>query len=35
MAGHWEVPPYSSAKWNAPRWESENGAYRYYEGYWN
>ena len=35
MAGHWEVPPYSNAKWTTPRWQTENGAYRFYEGYWN
>jgi hypothetical protein len=34
MAGHWEVPPYANAKWNTPRWEIENGAYRFYEGSW-
>ena len=35
MAGHWEVPPYASAKWMTPRWQTESGAYRFYEGYWN
>ncbi|MCX6933741.1 MAG: YXWGXW repeat-containing protein [Verrucomicrobia bacterium] len=35
MAGHWEVPPFSTAKWNTPRWEPEDGAYRFFEGYWN
>lgn len=35
MAGHWEVPPYANAKWNSPRWQTESGAYRFYEGYWN
>jgi hypothetical protein len=35
VAGHWEVPPYASAKWVAPRWQAESGAVRFYEGYWN
>jgi len=36
MAGHWELPPSSSAVWVAPRWErTDRGAYRFYEGYWN
>ena len=35
LAGRWEKPPYSGARWNASRRESENGAYRFYEGYWN
>ncbi len=35
MAGHWEVPPYANASWTAPRWQTENGAYRFYEGAWN
>jgi hypothetical protein len=35
MNGRWEVPPYTAATWNAPRWESESGGYRFYEGYWN
>ncbi|WP_438480230.1 YXWGXW repeat-containing protein [Oleiharenicola lentus] len=36
VAAHWEVPPFSGAKWVAPRSEriSENN-YRFYEGYWN
>ena len=34
MAGRWEVPPYSNAKWSPPHWETENGAYRFYEGSW-
>ena len=34
MAGHWEVPPTTSAVWVNPRWESESGAFRFYEGYW-
>ena len=35
MAGHWELPPNSGAVWNAPRWEREGNAYRFFEGYWN
>lgn len=35
MAGHWEVPPFAGAKWVNPRVESESGAFRFYEGYWN
>ncbi len=35
MAGHWEVPPYSTSVWIKPRSESEGGAVRFYEGYWN
>ena len=35
MAGHWEVPPRTDAKWVPPRWEPERGAFRFYEGYWN
>jgi hypothetical protein len=35
MAGHWERPPTNATKWVNPRWEPENGAYRFYEGYWN
>jgi len=36
MSGHWEVPPYRNAVWVAPRWErTDNGAFRFYEGYWN
>jgi hypothetical protein len=36
MAGHWEVPPGSNAVWVTARWEhTSNGAYRFYEGYWN
>lgn len=35
LAGRWEVPPHTNAKWMAPRWQTENGAYRFYEGYWN
>lgn len=35
MAGHWEVPPFSGAKWVAPRSESQSGAIRFYEGHWN
>jgi hypothetical protein len=34
MAGHWEVPPRAGARWVNPRWEPENGSYRFYEGYW-
>ncbi|MEO5959860.1 MAG: YXWGXW repeat-containing protein [Opitutaceae bacterium] len=34
MAGHWEVPPFSGAKWVNPRVESEGGAFRFYEGRW-
>jgi hypothetical protein len=29
------VPPYANAKWMAPRWQTENSAYRFFEGYWN
>lgn len=35
MAGHWERPPTNATRWVNPRWEPENGAYRFYEGYWN
>jgi hypothetical protein len=36
IAAHWEVPPFSGAKWVAPRSEQiSNGNYRFYEGYWN
>jgi len=35
MAGHWELPPHSNSAWVAPRWEPENGSFRFYEGYWN
>lgn len=35
MAGRWEMPPYAGAKWMTPRWQTESGAYRFYEGYWN
>jgi hypothetical protein len=35
MAGHWEIPPHAGSVWIAPHWEPENGAYRFYEGYWN
>ena len=36
MAGHWELPPEPSSVWVAPRWErTDNGGYRFYEGYWN
>jgi hypothetical protein len=35
MAGHWEIPPQRDSVWVAPRWESESGGYRFYEGYWN
>lgn len=34
-AGRWEVPPFANAKWVAPRWESESGGFRFYEGHWN
>jgi hypothetical protein len=34
VAGRWEVPPRTDAVWIAPRWVSEGGAYRFYEGYW-
>jgi hypothetical protein len=34
MAGHWEVPPFSGAKWVAPRSESQSGGIRFYEGHW-
>ncbi|MDB6115967.1 MAG: hypothetical protein JWQ62_2912 [Lacunisphaera sp.] len=36
MAGHWELPPNQNSVWVAPRWErTSDGAYRFYEGYWN
>ena len=35
MAGHWQLPPYSTATWVTPRWEHEGNAYRFYEGHWN
>jgi len=34
ITGHWEYPPHGSATWVGPRCEPENGAYRFYEGYW-
>lgn len=35
MAGHWEVPPSSGAVWVTARWEPTNdGRFRFYEGYW-
>jgi hypothetical protein len=34
MAGHWEVPPFSGARWVTPRSESQSGAIRFYEGHW-
>lgn len=35
MAGHWETPPRCGATRVDPRWSPENGAYRFYEWYWN
>ncbi len=35
MAGHWEIPPRANATWVNPRWVTEGGNYRFYEGYWN
>ena len=35
VGGHWEVPPHPSSTWVAPRCEARDGAYVYYEGYWN
>lgn len=36
VAAHWEAPPFSGAKWIAPRSERlSDGNYRFYEGYWN
>jgi hypothetical protein len=35
MAGHWEVPPFTGAKWVNPRVQSEGGSFRFYEGSWN
>jgi hypothetical protein len=36
VASHWEVPPFSGAKWVPPRSERlSDGNYRFYEGYWN
>ena len=35
IAGHWQLPPNSSAVWVAPRWEQQGNAYRFTEGYWN
>jgi WXXGXW repeat (2 copies) len=35
MAGHWEIPPHANAVWVPPHTEAENGAFRFYEGYWN
>jgi len=35
MAGHWELPPNRNSVWIAPRWERTNdGGYRFYEGFW-
>ena len=34
-AGHWQMPPNSSAVWVAPRWEQQGNAYKFTEGYWN
>lgn len=36
MAGHWEIPPRTNAVWVSPRWERlPDGAYRFYEGFWD
>ena len=36
VAAHWEKPPFSGAKWIAPRSERlGNGSFRFYEGYWS
>ena len=35
LIGHWEYPPHENAVWVSPRSEPENGAYRFYEGYWD
>jgi hypothetical protein len=35
LAGHWEFPPHGNATWVGPHCEPENGAFRFYEGYWN
>jgi hypothetical protein len=34
VPGNWVVPPRSGATWIPPRWETEGGAYRFYEGRW-
>ena len=34
MAGRWDVPPFSGARWQNPHTESEAGAFRFYEGRW-
>ena len=34
VPGNWVVPPRSSAAWIPPRWQTEGGAYRFYEGRW-
>lgn len=36
MTGHWELPPTRGSVWIAPRWErTSEGAFRFFEGYWN
>lgn len=36
IPGGWERPPYSGARWIAPRWERRSdGTYIFYEAYWN
>jgi hypothetical protein len=32
--GHWVVPPQLGYVWEPARWEQDNGAWVYYEGYW-
>lgn len=34
MGGHWEIPPFANAAWNAPTWAKEGSSYRFYEGSW-
>lgn len=35
MTAHWELPPYSNARWVKPGWEQQGNAYKFTEGYWN
>lgn len=34
VAGHWEMPPRTSATWVSPRWERRGDGYVFIEGYW-
>jgi hypothetical protein len=34
MAGHWEIPPHTGARWVSPRWERQGDGYVFVQGYW-